>query len=374
MNNWDDPREWQRGAIKSQGVITDYSKLSIDSDKFNVDTGNAGGMNNANMENMAEMAGIHGGDQRDGKANRVAQYSTDDHLYVTGAGRILEKDGGEFNVAPKQGYVKLHDSIEADRKAFEASKAAMHQGKARDADGTVDRISDTADDKLFPLLYLFKRRCEAENIELNSVFEEAGGTHFGTIKRQNFQSALVSTFKRMLLEENTLFAIVDAYGCGYKHPANPSVGQPALYESVGWKDFVEDVMNVKPEDVGPNSLLGDELSKVRSCLVAPEKLGLTHIQQQNIWSGSAWDEIEGWTQVEDDGSICVNPFKVSGSRVADQNKFDDHNLKRASFVNHTGNREEILSISHGYGNSGEQARARPGGLAGSDAVHNSLGK
>jgi len=362
---YDDPREWMKGAVKAQGVTTDYSKLDANSDKFNVDTGNMGGMGNANMENMAEMAGIHGGDQRDGKANRVAQYSTDDHLYVTGAGRILEKDGGEFNVAPKQGYVKLHSSIEADRKAFEASKAAMHSGKARDADGTVDRVSDTADDKLMPLLYLFKRRCEAENIELNSVFEEAGGTHFGTIKRQNFQSALVSTFKRMLLEENTLYAIVDAYGCGYKHPANPAVGQPALYEHVGWKDFVEDVTNVTPLDVGPNSMLGDELSKVRSCLVSPEKLGLTHIKQQNIWSGSAWDEIEGWTKVEDDGSICVNPFKVSGSMVADQNAFDDHSLKRASFVNHTGNREEKLSGDGvSFGHTGKEAQATAGGLEG----------
>lgn len=128
-------------------------------------------MGNANMQNMAEMAGRHGGDERDGKANRVAQYSTDDHLYVTGAGRVLEKDGGEFNIAPKQGYVKLHASIEADRKRFEASKAAMHQGKARDADGTVDRIDDSVSEKLMPLLITIKRRCEAENIDLVSVFE-----------------------------------------------------------------------------------------------------------------------------------------------------------------------------------------------------------
>ena len=33
--------------------------------------------------------------------------------------------------------------------------------------------------------------------------QEAGGTHFGTIKRQNFQSTLVSTFKRYLFEEET---------------------------------------------------------------------------------------------------------------------------------------------------------------------------
>jgi len=321
--------------------MTDYSAMLTQggSDKFNLTMGDAGGMSNANMQNMAETAGIHGGDERDGKANRVAQYSTDDHLYVTGAGRILEKDGGEFNVAPKQGYVKLHASIEEDRKRFEASKAAMHSGKTRDADGTVDRIDETADDKLMPLLCVFKKRCMAENIELNSVFEEAGGTHFGTIKRQNFQSALVSTFKRLLLEENTLFAIVNAYGCGYKHPPNPATGLPGLYESVGWKDFCEDVENAVDTTQG----LADELSKLRSCNISPEKLKLEGIKQEYIWSGSAWDEVEEWTQVEDDGSICVNPFKVSGSMVADQNEHDEHTKHRASFVNHTGNREDHLS-------------------------------
>ena len=212
-------------AQAANGSVTyDYSTLDASSDKFNLTPEGTPVMENANMKNLTEMAGIHGGDQRDGKANRVAQYSTDDHLYVTGAGRILEKDGGEFNIAPKQGYVKLHASIEADRKRFEESKAAMHVGKARDADGTIDRIDDSVAKKLMPLLYTIKLRCMAENIDLPSVFEEAGGTHFGTIKRQNFQSTLVSLFyKRLLFEEPTLHAIVNAYGCGYKHPANPSV-------------------------------------------------------------------------------------------------------------------------------------------------------
>jgi len=308
----------------------DYSKLAADGDKFNLSLGNSGGMDNANMQNLAELAGIHGGDQRDGKANRVAQYSTDDHLYVTGAGRILEKDGGEFNVAPKQGYVKLHSAIQADKDRFEASKAAMHQGKSRDADGTVDRIDDSVSKALMPLLFTFKKRCQSENIELVSVFEEAGGTHFGTIKRQNFQSALVSTFKRLLLEEDTLLAIVQAYGCGYKHPGVPSRNVPSLYESVGWKDFCEDVENSYDTTHG----LADELSKIRSGVISPTKLGLKDIPQQYIWGESAWDEVEGWTQVEDDGSICVNPFKVSGSMVADQNVHDDHVLAHASFVNH----------------------------------------
>lgn len=315
---------------RTSSITSNYDQLDANSDKFNLSLGDAAGMSNANMKNLAEMAGIHGGDKRDGKANRVAQFSTDDHLYVTGAGRVLEKDGGEFNTAPKQGYVALKAPIEADRKRFEAAKAAMHSGKARDADGTIDRIDDSVSIKLMPLLYTLKRRCESENIELSSIFSEAGGTHFGTIKRQNFLSALRECFKRLLLEESTLQAIVDAYGCGYKHPGVPSRGEPPQYESVGWKDFCEDVSKSYDTTRG----LADEISKIRSGIISPTKLGLSHIKQENIWGDSAWDEVEEWTQVEDDGAICVNPFKVSGSMIADQNKFDDHVLAHASFVNH----------------------------------------
>ena len=148
------------------------------------------------------------------------------------------------------------------------------------------------------------------------------------MKRQNFQSTLVSTFKRFLLEEDTLLAIVNAYGCGYEHPAVPSRNVGKLFESVAWKDFREDVQNSHDSTRG----LADELSKIRSGVISPTKLGLK-VKQQYIWGDSAWDEVEEWTQVEDDGAICQNPFKVSGSRVADQNEFDDHQSGvRASFV------------------------------------------
>ena len=77
---------------RTSSITSNYAQLDANSDKFNLSLGDAAGMSNANMKNLAEMAGIHGGDQRDGKANRVAQFSTDDHLYVTGAGRVLEKN------------------------------------------------------------------------------------------------------------------------------------------------------------------------------------------------------------------------------------------------------------------------------------------
>merc|ERR1719326_258911 len=160
-------------------------------------------------------------------ASRTDKYAGfDSEIGCNAAGRVLEKDGGEFNTAGKQG---LHDysATEAGRfileekKKFEAAKAAMQETKVRDADGTIDRVDDKVAKALMPILWAIKERCRTENMNLESIFEEAGGSHFGTIKRQNFQSTLVNNFKRFKFEEETLIALVSAYGCGYQHPGNP---------------------------------------------------------------------------------------------------------------------------------------------------------
>jgi len=148
----------------------------------------------------------------------------------------------------------------------------------RDADGTIDRVDDSVAQKLMPILFAIKERCRTEHINLESVFEEAGGTHFGTIKRQNFQSTLVATFKRFLFEEETLIAIVMAYGCGYQHPPRPDLNIPPLYESVGWKDFCEDVGQSYDTTMG----VATEMAQVRGAWVTPTKLGM------------ASDLVEGW--------------------------------------------------------------------------------
>jgi len=180
-------------------------------------------------------------------ASRTDKYAGfDSEIGFNAAGRNLEKDGGDFNTVGLQG---AHDYsataagryILEEKRKFDAAKAAMSETKVRDADGTIDRVSDDVAEKLNPLLWAMKERCRTEHINLEGIFEEAGGTHFGTIKRQNFQSALVDTFKRFLFEEETLIAIVMAYGCGYQHPPNPTLNIPPLYEHVGWKDFCEDV-------------------------------------------------------------------------------------------------------------------------------------
>ena len=209
-------------------------------------------------------------------ASRTDKYAGfDSEIGFNAAGRVLDKDGGEFNTMGLQG---AHDYAATEggrfileqKRKFEAAKAAMSETRVRDADGTVDRVDDSVAKELNPLLFAIKERCRTEHINLESVFEEAGGTHFGTIKRQNFQSTLVSTFKRFLFEEETLIAIVMAYGCGYKHPGNPALNLPPLYEMVGWKDFCEDVGKSYDTTNG----VATEMAQVRTAWVSPVKLGM----------------------------------------------------------------------------------------------------
>jgi len=209
-------------------------------------------------------------------ASRTDKYAGfDSEIGCNAAGRVLDKDGGEFNTVGKQG---AHDysATEAGRfileekRKFEAAKAAMSETRVRDADGTIDRVDDSVMEKLMPILFTIKERCRVEHIDLESVFQEAGGTHFGTIKRQNFQSTLVNTFQRYKFEEETLIAIVMAYGCGYQHPGNPVLNIPPLYEHVGWKDFIEDVGKAVDTTFG----VATDMAQVRASWVTPIKLGM----------------------------------------------------------------------------------------------------
>ena len=142
-------------------------------------------------------------------ASRTDKYAGfDTEIGCNAAGRVLEKDGGEFNTVGKQGahdYSKTEGGrfILEEKRKFEAMKAAMSEKKVRDADGTIDRVDDSVAKALMPILFAIKERCRKENINLEAIFEEAGGTHFGTIKRQNFQSTLVANFRRFLFEEET---------------------------------------------------------------------------------------------------------------------------------------------------------------------------
>jgi len=238
-------------------------------------------------------------------ASRTDKYAGfDSEIGFNAAGRALEKDGGEFNTVGLQG---AHDysATEAGRfileekRKFEAAKAAMSETRVRDADGTIDRVDDSVAEALMPILFAIKERCRTEHINLESVFEEAGGTHFGTIKRQNFQSTLVSTFKRFLFEEETLIALVMAYGCGYQHPPNPALNIPPLYEMVGWKDFCEDVGKAYDTTEG----IATEMAQVRTAWLTPTKLGMKS------------DLVEGWDPSSAQPNISLSDSPDAGQAI-----------------------------------------------------------
>lgn len=122
--------------------------------------------------------------------------------------------------------------------SFEGAISSL--GKTRDDDGTVDRVADPPQ-KLWAVLAAFKYKCEVENIELVSVFEEGGGNHFGVMKTSNFFSALKDNFGRYDIRSEIIEDIEDHYGCGYEDPRG-------RHENIAWKDFCEDVERSKEFD------------------------------------------------------------------------------------------------------------------------------
>jgi hypothetical protein len=138
----------------------------------------------------------------------------------------------------------------------------IHAGRTRDTDGTIDRVKDPPKE-LLPLLYALRVSCSSYNIDLNSVFEEAGGSKYGTIPTTRFCSALTVALHRMNLTEQTLRALADAYGCGEPIAERSRYSRLASHDSVAWKDLCEDVgkaVDVSnapyPYPGGPATLLG----------------------------------------------------------------------------------------------------------------------
>jgi len=138
----------------------------------------------------------------------------------------------------------------------------LHAGRTRDTDGTIDRVKDPPKE-LLPLLHALRVNCSSYNIELPSVFLEAGGSRYGTIPTTRFRSALVVALHRMNLSEETLTALASAYGCGTPIATRSAYSRIASFDSVAWADFCEDVEKAQdvssepyPYPGGPASLVG----------------------------------------------------------------------------------------------------------------------
>ena len=112
--------------------------------------------------------------------------------------------------------------------AFEGAISSMV--KTRDEDGTVDRVADPPQ-KLWAVLAAFQYKCEVENINLETIFEEGGGTHFGTMKTHKFFSSLKDNFGRFDIKEQIIEDIEDHYGCARTPPPPPPLHPRAFYLS-----------------------------------------------------------------------------------------------------------------------------------------------
>ena len=126
-------------------------------------------------------------------------------------------------------------------------------GASRSLDGSIDRVPDPPQN-IWGILAFLQAKCEAENVEIISVFEvcgyplvccrgpddltlaasrclvwqDNGGSHHGTMKREKFCTALKDNFSRCYFTQDLLDELTGHYGIGY-------VDKRGFKENVAWK-------------------------------------------------------------------------------------------------------------------------------------------
>jgi len=131
-----------------------------------------------------------------------------------------------------------------------AVKGSVMQGNNRDADGTIDRVRDPPE-SLKPLLKLIKRFIEESNLDIHNVLKDQGGTQYGTMSTNRFNSTITIVFeKNKIFSEEELVALNNAYGTGA-----PDNHRKGCFEYIAWMDFCEDLGNTDasfmPESMAP---------------------------------------------------------------------------------------------------------------------------
>ena len=112
---------------------------------------------------------------------------------------------------------------------------SLLMGNNRDADGSIDRVRDPPEE-LKPLLKKIKRVIDERNIDIHNVLSEQGGTRYGTMSKQRFNSSIVILFEKdLIFSEADLFGLDAAYGTGSVDLHNKN------NQSIAWMDFVEDI-------------------------------------------------------------------------------------------------------------------------------------
>ena len=118
--------------------------------------------------------------------------------------------------------------------AFEGAISSL--GATRGLDGSIDRVPDPPE-SLWATLAFLQAKCQTENIEIISIFEDAGGGHHGVMKREKFCTALKDNFTRCFFPKELLDEVTGHYGVGYKDQRGMrecvrflTAGRPLPYE------------------------------------------------------------------------------------------------------------------------------------------------
>lgn len=208
-------------------------------------------------------------------------------------------------------------------------------GKMRDEDGTVDRVADPPPE-MWPILAALKYKCEVENIELVSVFEEGGDTHFGNMKTHKFFSVLKDNFQRYNFGVDVLDAIMNHYGCGYRDPRG-------RYENIAWKDFCEDVGYSKEKAFE----IDQKASNVAEIFATTRGADISFSSLQDV-NDIVSDELE----------YIAGKGGTNDSFVLSVNKFDAGTLMKASKAENEAAIAAGIDLRMVQGDGGLQEKAR----------------
>lgn len=157
----------------------------------------------------------------------------------------LAGDGDGFSSADMLALMNNHELLKGG-----SVKGSLLAGNTRDADGSIDRVRDPPK-SLLPMLKKIKRHMDIENIDMEGILYNQGGTKYGTMNKTRFNSVLRDVMLHVhVFSDKELFEIDAAYGTGAE-----DLIFPGTYEQIAWMDFCEDLgymdASYMPESAAP---------------------------------------------------------------------------------------------------------------------------
>jgi hypothetical protein len=179
----------------------------------------------------------------EGAFNRDLEYSRETKIDNTSMD--LAGDGAGFSSADMVALMNNPDLLMGG-----SVKGSLLQGNNRDADGTIDRVAGPPPEML-PMLKKIKRLCDMEYIDLYSIFENMGGTKYGTMNKTRFFGTMKDVMAKIhVFEDKEFHDIAVAYGTGAD-----DIHHKGEKEMIAWMDFCEDIGEIDasytPADKAP---------------------------------------------------------------------------------------------------------------------------